>query len=344
MCGANGFHEILSLTLAAGADTTSVNRFGGTTLLPSSEKGYLRTVQKCLEAGVAVNHMNNLGWSALLEAVILGNGGRLYSDIIQLLVDAGADVQLPDRDGKSSLQHAEAMGQEKVIRILNKEKLTIHPSIQSAQELARAEDFLKASLVMEHAMQEDSNNLDFYYYKGYFLGELGRYEEALAAYQQALTIDPDDLDFYFYTANAYRMMKRSEQALAEYDKAIERDPGESFFRYHKSNYLRELGRHEEAVKVMDQLLEQQPGRYDFSFHKANSLRSLGRHQEAVEAIENAIANDPSNPLYHHHKAQSLGLLGNHETAIQEIDIAISYNPANPDFHSAKEQFQLALKR
>lgn len=45
--GANGFHEILSLTLAAGADTTSVNRFGGTTLLPSSEKGYLRTVQKC---------------------------------------------------------------------------------------------------------------------------------------------------------------------------------------------------------------------------------------------------------------------------------------------------------
>lgn len=117
--------------------------------------------------------MNNLGWSALLEAVILGNGGRLYSDIIQLLVDAGADVHLPDRDGKSSLQHAEELGQERVIRILNKEKLTIHPSIQSAQELARAEDFRKASLVMEHAMQVDSNNSDFYYYKGYFLGNSG---------------------------------------------------------------------------------------------------------------------------------------------------------------------------
>jgi uncharacterized protein len=36
----------------------------------------LETVRTLIQAGVAVDHVNNLGWRALLEAVILGEGGH----------------------------------------------------------------------------------------------------------------------------------------------------------------------------------------------------------------------------------------------------------------------------
>lgn len=86
---ANGFDEVFQLLLTAQPELTSVNRFGGTALLPSSEKGYLKTVQLAIGAGVPVNHVNRLGWSALLEAVILGDGGFLYQDVIRTLVAGG---------------------------------------------------------------------------------------------------------------------------------------------------------------------------------------------------------------------------------------------------------------
>jgi uncharacterized protein len=307
--GANGFHEILSLMLGYGADLKSVNRFGGTALLPSSEKGYLKTVQRCLDAGIPVNHANDLGWSGLLEAVILGNGGRLYSDVIELLIEAGADVNLPDRDGKSSLQHAKELKHDKVVKLLTKEYIETNEAVQKAKTLGRMDNYDEAIAVIDQALEDEKQNLDLIYYKGYFLQELKRFEEALAEYNKALAINPNDLDFYFYTANCLRLMKKPDEALEEYDKAVALNPNETFYLYHKSNYLRELGRHEDAVNAMNQLLALQPNRYDFSFHKANSLRSLGKHEEAIEAIENAIANDPENPLYHTHKQKSLELLG-----------------------------------
>lgn len=187
--GANGFHEILSEMLKYGADLKSVNRFGGTALLPSSEKGYLKTVQRCLDAGIPVNHANNLGWSALLESVILGNGGRLYSMIIELLVKAGADVSLPDRDGKSSLQHANEMEHTKVVTILTNEYVEQDESIKRAKALYLADQYEEAISEMDQALKTDPNNLDYYFYKGYSLQELKRYDEALEEYQKALAID-----------------------------------------------------------------------------------------------------------------------------------------------------------
>ena len=62
-----------------------------------------------LQAGLHVDHVNNLGWTALLEAVILGDGGPVYQEIVGLLVDAGAK-QIPDRDGVTPLEHARQRG------------------------------------------------------------------------------------------------------------------------------------------------------------------------------------------------------------------------------------------
>ena len=68
--------------------------------------------------GVEVDHVNNLGWTALLEAVILGDGGANHQEIVQILLDAGADPELPDGDGVIPLQHAQQRGYEEIAEIL----------------------------------------------------------------------------------------------------------------------------------------------------------------------------------------------------------------------------------
>lgn len=108
--GARGHLEILRLTLDHGADLSSLNRFGGTALIPAAERGHVETVATLIAAGVDVNHVNRLGWTALMEAVILADGGPRHRQIVDLLLQAGADPNIPDFDGLTPLQHAQQRG------------------------------------------------------------------------------------------------------------------------------------------------------------------------------------------------------------------------------------------
>lgn len=108
--GAEGFNEVLRLTLAAGADVASTNRYGGTALIPASEHGHVETVQILIAAGVPVNHVNNLGWTAMQEAILLNNGGPRQLAVVRLLLDAGADPDIRDPEGRTALQNAERLG------------------------------------------------------------------------------------------------------------------------------------------------------------------------------------------------------------------------------------------
>jgi ankyrin repeat protein len=108
--GAEGRNEILTAMLATGqANLKDTNRYGGVALIPAAHHGHPETVRILLATDIDVDHVNNLGWTALLEAVILGDGGPIYQEIVGLLVDAGAK-SIADRDGVSPLEHARRMG------------------------------------------------------------------------------------------------------------------------------------------------------------------------------------------------------------------------------------------
>ena len=116
--GARGHLDILRMTLAHGADLRSTNRYGGTALIPAAERGHVDTVRTLIDAGVDVDHVNRLGWTALLEAIILGDGSARYVRIVQLLVDAKADVNLADSNGETPLEHARSRGYAEIERVL----------------------------------------------------------------------------------------------------------------------------------------------------------------------------------------------------------------------------------
>ena len=103
--GAEGYLEILKLLIAAGADPTITNRYGGVALIPASEHGYVEVVEELLtNTKTDVNHVNNLGWTALLEAIILNDGSEKQQQTIRLLIEHGADVNLADKDGVTPLR------------------------------------------------------------------------------------------------------------------------------------------------------------------------------------------------------------------------------------------------
>ena len=104
--GAEGRLEILRMALAHGADLASVNRYGGTALIPAAHHGHIETVQELLKTEIDIDHINYLGWTALLEAIILGDGGPTYVEIIRLLIEAGADINIADEDNVTPLAHA----------------------------------------------------------------------------------------------------------------------------------------------------------------------------------------------------------------------------------------------
>ncbi|NDZ79496.1 hypothetical protein G3I19_13390 [Streptomyces sp. SID10853] len=109
--GVTGSVAMMRVLLPAGPDLKQRNRFGGIALIPASERGHVDYVRALLrETDIDVDHVNQLGWTALLEAVILGDGGPAHQEIVGLLLAAGAAPGLPDGDGVTALRHAEQRG------------------------------------------------------------------------------------------------------------------------------------------------------------------------------------------------------------------------------------------
>jgi ankyrin repeat protein len=109
--GGEGRDAILRLILATGkGNLRDTNRYGGVALIPAAHHGHPSTVRILLGTDIDIDHVNNLGWTALIEAVILSDGGPVHQEIVGLLVDAGADREIADRDGVMPLEHARRRG------------------------------------------------------------------------------------------------------------------------------------------------------------------------------------------------------------------------------------------
>lgn len=111
--------ESLALLLEAGASARNVTSpYDGTALIAAAHRGHVGVVKRLIAAGAPLDHVNNLHWTALIEAVVLGDGGRKHTEIVRLLLVAGASAKLGDRDGNTPLMLARARGYREMTALL----------------------------------------------------------------------------------------------------------------------------------------------------------------------------------------------------------------------------------
>jgi ankyrin repeat protein len=101
LAGALGRADILRAMIPKGPDFTIRNRYGGNALIPACERAHVEAVKVLLTTKIDVNHINNLGWTCLLEIVVLGDGGPRHAEVTKLVLDAGHR-----RQGRRHATHA----------------------------------------------------------------------------------------------------------------------------------------------------------------------------------------------------------------------------------------------
>ncbi len=101
----------LEVALALGGSARNVtSRYDGTALIAAAHLGHDGVVRSLIAAKAPLDHVNNLGWTAVIESIVLGNGGPRHVATLKALVDAGANVDLADRSGTTPLALAKARG------------------------------------------------------------------------------------------------------------------------------------------------------------------------------------------------------------------------------------------
>ena len=101
----------LRVALELGASAKNItSRYDGTALIAAAHLAHAEVVRTLIRAGAPLDHVNNLGWTAVIEAIVLGDGGPRHQATLNALIEAGADVNLPDRNGRSPLALAQARG------------------------------------------------------------------------------------------------------------------------------------------------------------------------------------------------------------------------------------------
>ena len=111
--------ETLRVLLALGASAKLVtSRYDGTALIAAAHLGHDGVVRQLIAAGAPLDHVNNLRWTALIEAIVLGDGGARHVATLRALLAAGASTQLADREGRTPLQLASSRGYAEMVTLL----------------------------------------------------------------------------------------------------------------------------------------------------------------------------------------------------------------------------------
>ncbi len=111
--------QTLRVLLAGGASAKlTTSRYDGTALIAAAHLGHDGVVRQLIDAGAPLDHVNNLHWTAVIEAIVLGDGGARHQATLKALLDAGANTQLADRNGATPLQLARAHGYAAMVKML----------------------------------------------------------------------------------------------------------------------------------------------------------------------------------------------------------------------------------
>ena len=164
--------------------------------------------------------------------------------------------------------------------------------------------------------------------KGGSLFVLGRYEQAFAEFDHAVELDPENAILIARRGETLQALGRYEEALTDFDRAVELEPENAFAVVNRAETYRALGRYEEALADFDHAIELNP---DYAFAilgRGETLQALGRYEEALASLDRVLELDPENAILIVKRAETYRALGRYEEALADFDRAIELEPEN----------------
>jgi hypothetical protein len=112
---------MLELALASGGNPRAITSpYKGTALIAAAHLGHAKVVEALIAAKAPLDHVNNLAWTALIEAIVLGDGGPRHQATVEALVKGGANLDLADGQGVRPLALARSRGYKRIIETLER--------------------------------------------------------------------------------------------------------------------------------------------------------------------------------------------------------------------------------
>jgi tetratricopeptide (TPR) repeat protein len=163
----------------------------------------------------------------------------------------------------------------------------------------------------------------FHAHKAEKLYGSGRYEEALAIYEEALRLNPNDAVSYSGKGDALYHLKRYEEALVAYENACRLNSNDAVNYSDIGDILCQLGRYEEALVAYEEALHIGPVDAVGYSNKGDTLCQLGRYKEALVAYEAALRVNPNDPAIYQLYGDAFYNLRQYEDALNAYDKALN---------------------
>jgi tetratricopeptide (TPR) repeat protein len=177
---------------------------------------------------------------------------------------------------------------------------------------------------LRHELNQD--NAVFYCNLGSTLREAGRFDLALAEFDQAITLKPDYAEAHNNRGIVLANLGRMDEALAAFDRAIAAKPDYAEAYSNRGLILSEIERFNEALASFDRALALRPNDARVYSNRGTALQGLKRFDEALASFETAITLQPDYAQAHYNCGLLLHDLNRLDESLAQFDKAIALVP------------------
>ncbi len=203
----------------------------------------------------------------------------------------------------------------------------------------------KAIDVMESALEDSPNNIDFLNNLGMFYSNIYKYKKAEDYYKKGLKIDGNNLSLLNNLANLKKNLDQNEEAISIYEKILLIKPKELAIMYNLAGLHNSLGNFEKSKKLYLRMLELQPNftEADRMISQIEKYSSQNKHFFNLrEKLSNMDLSD--NSLLHLHFAlgKAYGDQNKYSESFENYKKAndLSKKISNYNFEQDKKRFNL----
>jgi tetratricopeptide (TPR) repeat protein len=226
------------------------------------------------------------------------------------------------RDNKHVLSDIGDDNEESDIYIITKSFLDWYNEANDLYSLGKFDEAIKA---YDNVIEINSQYEDAWFYKGYAFYNLRKFDEAIQAFNK---ITNSEMPAEEEVPSIYVLDTQLEEKLEENRQIRQKKLYLAW--YLKGDALRYQEKYYEAVQAYDEAIRLDPANTAAWISKGNSLHEVEMYNEAVQAYDKAIELDPDDTSTWISKGDALYIQGEYEydDAIRAYDEAIKLDPDN----------------